>query len=109
MGKSKTDFFSEKQNRLANFTKALGHPARVAIAEHLIENGSSNCGNIVEKLPLAQPTISQHLKERKTAGLIKRNQQGSGTAYSVNQKAFSKFEKQIKSLFKKAKKMKNFE
>ncbi|NNM95856.1 MAG: winged helix-turn-helix transcriptional regulator [Bacteroidia bacterium] len=104
MGKSKTDFFSDKQNRLANYSKALAHPARIAIALYLVENGSCNCGEIVKALPLAQPTISQHLKELKTAGLVEMSGRGNGNAYGVNQKAFAKFEKQMKTLFKKVKK-----
>lgn len=103
MGKSKTDFFSDKQNRLATFSKALGHPARIAITLHLIENGEATCGKIVKALPLAQPTISQHLKELKEAGLIVGTGRGKDNAYSVNPKAFAKFEKQIKGLLKKVK------
>jgi DNA-binding transcriptional ArsR family regulator len=104
MGTSKTEEFTEKQNRLANFARAIGHPARVAILEHLLDNGKSNCGDIVQKLPLAQATISQHLKELKDAGLIKGNSKGNAVSYSVNGDAFGKFEKRMLNVFKKVRK-----
>lgn len=106
MGKSKTDFFNEKQNRLAGFSKALAHPARIAIAMYLVENGKCNCGDIVKAMPLAQPTISQHIKELKSAGLVEVNGKGKGNSYQVNPKAFAKFEKQMKNLFKSVKRSK---
>ena len=70
MGASKTDFFTDSQNELAILTKALGHPARIAIIEHILKVNSCICGDIVNELPLAQPTISQHLKELKNANII---------------------------------------
>lgn len=106
MGTSKSEQFSEKQNRLADFSKAISHPARVAIIEHLAEAGPSNCGDIVKVLPLAQPTISQHLKELKEAGLVKDSSVGNTVRYSINTKAFEKFEKRAWSVFKKIKKLK---
>ena len=69
MGTSKTFYFNEKQNELAILVKALGHPARIAILEYLLKVNSCICGDIVNQLPLAQPTVSQHLKELKAAGL----------------------------------------
>ncbi len=105
MGKSKTDFFNEKQNRLASYSKALSHPARIAITIYLIENGNCSCGEIVRVMPLAQPTISQHIKELKSAGLIVGIGRGKGNVYKVNLKTFAKFEKQMKNLFKKIKKI----
>jgi DNA-binding transcriptional ArsR family regulator len=70
MGVSKTDQFNEVQNRLASIAKALAHPARIAIVEYLLKTDTCICGDIVNELPLAQPTVSQHLKELKNAGLI---------------------------------------
>jgi ArsR family transcriptional regulator len=101
MGTSKSDKFSEKQNKLASFTKALSHPARVAIIEYLLEKGTCICGDIVDELPLAQPTVSQHLKELKEAGLVKGNVTGNTVCYCLDPKGFEKFEKKMKSLFKK--------
>ena len=69
MGITKTEHFTDEQNELATLAKAIGHPARIAIIQHLIKVNSCMCGDIVSELPLAQPTVSQHLKELKNAGL----------------------------------------
>ena len=85
MGATKTNFFTQDQNELANFTKALGHPARIAILQHLIKVQSCVCGDIVNELPLAQPTVSQHLKELKNAGIIKGIIEGNAICYCINE------------------------
>lgn len=84
MGLSKSDFFSEEQNELAAMLKALGHPARVAIMQFLVKQSSCICGDIVDVIPLAQPTISQHLKELKAVGLIQGTISGNAICYCVN-------------------------
>lgn len=84
MGISKSDFFSEDQNRTAAVLKALGHPARIAIIEHLLSVNSCICGDLVDSLPLAQATISQHLKELKTAGIITGSIEGNSICYCIN-------------------------
>ncbi len=84
MGLSKTIHFTENQNRLAVIAKALGHPARVAILEHLIKVNACICGELVNVLPLAQPTVSQHLKELKNAGIIKGAIEGNTICYCIN-------------------------
>ena len=85
MGASKTDFFTDSQNELAILTKALGHPARIAIIEHILKVNSCICGDIVNELPLAQPTVSQHLKELKNAGLIQGELKPPKIKYCINQ------------------------
>src|SRR5580765_8388656 len=90
MGATKTEHFTDKQNAVATLTKALGHPARIAIIEYLVKVDSCICGDIVNELPLAQPTISQHLKELKNAGLIKGNIEGNAICYCIDEKAISK-------------------
>ena len=90
MGATKTDHFTEKQNELAVLAKALGHPARIAILEYLIKVDSCICGDIVNELPLAQPTVSQHLKELKNAGLIKGSIEGNAICYCINETGFEK-------------------
>ncbi len=92
MGASKTSSFTSKQNGIATLTKALGHPARVAIIEYLIKVDTCICGDIVNELPLAQPTISQHLKELKNAGLIKGNVEGNAICYCIDEKGISKLQ-----------------
>ena len=83
MGISKSIKFSESQNRKAELYKALGHPARIAIIEFLINQNSCVCGAIVEELPLSQSTISQHLKELKSVGIIKGEISGVKTCYCI--------------------------
>ena len=90
MGATKTDHFTKKQNELAALAKALGHPARVAIIEHLLKVDSCVCGSIVDKLPLAQPTVSQHLKELKNAGLITGTIEGNSICYCLDPKAWTR-------------------
>ena len=87
MGATKTAHFTEKQNQFATLAKALGHPARVAIMEYLIQVNTCICGDIVNVLPLAQPTVSQHLKELKNAGLIKGSIEGNTICYCIDAQA----------------------
>ncbi len=90
MGATKAEFFTEKQNQLSTLLKALAHPARIAIIEYLMKVDTCICGDIVDELPLAQPTISQHLKELKVAGLIKGNIEGNSICYCIDEYAMSK-------------------
>ena len=90
MGATKTEEFTAKQNELAILAKALGNPARIAIMEYLIKVDSCICGDIVNELPLAQPTVSQHLKELKNAGLIKGTIEGTAICYCIDEKALEK-------------------
>ena len=91
MGATKTEHFTDKQNAIAIMAKALGHPARVAIKEYLMKVDTCICGDIVNELPLAQPTVSQHLKELKNAGLIKGSIEGNAICYCIDEKALEKF------------------
>ena len=86
MGASKSDFFSKKENSIASIFRALGHPARIAIVEHLLKVNSCICGDIVNELPLAQATISQHLRELKQANIIQGNIEGNAICYCLNLK-----------------------
>ncbi|WP_337965295.1 metalloregulator ArsR/SmtB family transcription factor [uncultured Flavobacterium sp.] len=88
MGATKTEHFTDKQNQIATIAKALGHPARIAIIEYLLKVNECICGDIVNELPLAQPTVSQHLKELKNAGLIKGNIEGNAICYCINEETF---------------------
>lgn len=92
MGATKTEHFTDKQNAIATLTKALGHPARIAIVEYLIKVDTCICGDIVNELPLAQPTVSQHLKELKNAGLIKGEVEGNSVCYCIDEKAIAKLQ-----------------
>jgi len=90
MGVTKTEYFNAKQNAIAIMAKALGHPARIAIIEYLLKTDSCICGDIVNELPLAQPTVSQHLRELKNAGLIKGSIEGNAICYCIDAKNFEK-------------------
>lgn len=84
MTRTKTDLFTPDEIRLAELAKALAHPARIAILKMLAEKNSCICGEIVDELPLAQATVSQHLKELKTVGLIKGEVDGPKVCYCLN-------------------------
>lgn len=84
MGLTKTEIFTDAQNRIALVAKALGHPARVAILQHLFKLDACICGDLVVEIGLAQPTISQHLKELKNLGLIKGNIEGTRVCYCID-------------------------
>jgi ArsR family transcriptional regulator, arsenate/arsenite/antimonite-responsive transcriptional repressor len=84
MGISKSQLFAEQHNQVANLAKALAHPARVAILEFLAKQGACVCGDIVVELPLAQATISQHLRELKSAGFIKGEIEGNSICYCID-------------------------
>lgn len=86
MGATKTEHFTERQNQIATIAKALGHPARIAIIEYLMKVNECICGDIVNELPLAQATVSQHLKELKNAGIIQGSIEGNSICYCIDEK-----------------------
>lgn len=98
MGATKTDHFTQEQNAIAKLAKALGHPARVAIIEYLIKVNACICSDIVNELPLAQPTVSQHLKELKNAGFIKGNIEGNAICYCIDERSFDKIQEYFNSI-----------
>ncbi|MBY5959966.1 metalloregulator ArsR/SmtB family transcription factor [Membranicola marinus] len=84
MGISKTELFSDQHNEIAALAKAIGHPARVAILELLSEIEGCVCGDLVDEIGLAQPTISQHLAVLKQAGLIRGAIKGANRCYCID-------------------------
>ena len=96
---NKKEAFTQKEQDLANFAKAIAHPARIAILKVLAQRNECICGEIVEVLPLAQSTVSQHLKELKNAGLIDGSVDGPRSCYCINWKAFEKFNTAFSTLF----------
>lgn len=95
----KKEAFSNREQDLAAFAKAMAHPARIAILKILAQHSECICGELVDKLPLAQSTVSQHLKELKLAGLISCSTDGPRCCYFINWKAFEKFNNEFNSLF----------
>ena len=100
MGATKTDLFTKRQNELAAMAKAIGHPARIAIIQQLIKANACICGDLVDELGLAQPTISQHLKELKNAGLIQGTVEGTSVCYCISPKGWNLFRDGFADLFK---------
>lgn len=84
MGLTKSEIFTEEQNQISNIAKVLGHPARIAILQYLFKINACICGDLVSEIGLAQPTISQHLKELKNIGLIKGNIEGTSICYCID-------------------------
>jgi DNA-binding transcriptional ArsR family regulator len=81
--------------RLATLCRALGHPARVRILQHLLDMDRCVCGEIVKILPLAQSTVSQHLKSLKEAGLIQGQIEGPSTCYCVDRETLRCFKEAV--------------
>ena len=90
MGFTAVSGFTKKQVSLATLAKALAHPARIAILEFLLKKQGCSCGGIVDELPLAQSTVSQHLKELKKVGLIHGTIEGNSICYCINLKEWNK-------------------
>ena len=99
MGVTKTDLFSDRQNRLAILLKALAHPARIAILQYLSRSGRCICGDLVEELGLAQPTISRHLKELKSAGFIQGSVEGTSICYCIHTEMWAECRQMLDELF----------
>lgn len=99
MASRKLEAFSDIENELAEFAKALGHPARIAILKELALRNTCVCGEIVDVLPLAQSTVSQHLKELKDAGLILGTVEGAKSCYCINWAVFQRFQSIFNEFF----------
>lgn len=99
MGATKTEAFTNNENLLAGYAKALAHPARVAILKLLLKKDSCICGDIVDELPLSQSTVSQHLKELKSVGLIKGEIEGVKVCYCIDEKEWRKAQSVLHDFF----------
>lgn len=99
MGTTKSQIFTEQQNTLAQIAKVLGHPARIAILEHIIKSNSCICNDLVDEIGLAQATISQHLKELKAIGIISGTIEGKSICYCVNTKRWNEIQQQLVTFF----------
>lgn len=90
MGASKSESFSAEHNDMATLFKALSHPARIAIVDYLLAVDACICGDIVNELPLAQSTVSQHLAALKNANIIKGTIEGTAICYCINPETIAK-------------------
>jgi DNA-binding transcriptional ArsR family regulator len=96
---TKADEFDTELGELAEMAKALSHPARLAILKHLSEQDTCICGDLVEELPLAQATVSRHLKVLRDAGLISVTQRGLTSCYCLDPEAISRLRQQFAEFF----------
>lgn len=103
MAYNKKEEFSKIENLVADFAKALSHPARLAILKKLASENKCICGEIVEVMPLSQSTVSQHLKELKEAGIIQGEIEGASSRYCINWNNLDKEIKAISEYFKQLK------
>ncbi|MVZ66590.1 metalloregulator ArsR/SmtB family transcription factor [Sphingobacterium sp. DK4209] len=99
MGLTKSEIFTEEQNRLASLFKVLGHPARVAILQHIIRQNACICNDLVEELGLAQATISQHLKELKSSGIIQGTIEGKSVCYCIDERMWKIIQEDFNAFF----------
>lgn len=97
MGLTKSEIFTAQQNNIASIAKTLGHPARIAILEYLIKLDTCICGDLVKEIGLAQPTISQHLKELKSLGIIKGNIEGTSVCYCIDKENWAHIKQTLNS------------
>ena len=105
MGITKTNLFTEEQNELAQMAKAFGHPARIAIIQYLLKANQCINGDLVQELGLAQATISQHLKELKSLGIIQGTVEGTAMCYCINHETWEKVSGSFMGLFEQYKPM----
>ncbi|MFA7273017.1 MAG: metalloregulator ArsR/SmtB family transcription factor [Crocinitomicaceae bacterium] len=91
--------FDEKTEQLALYAKALSHPTRIMILQHLEKQSCCFTGDLVEILPISQSTVSQHLKELKNAGLIQGEIKPPRIKYCVNKENWENARILFKSLF----------
>ena len=103
MGVTKTQIFNTRQNELAIIFKVLSNPARIAILQYISSQKSCICNDIVDEIGLAQPTISQHLKELKSINLIEGEIEGKKVCYCINLKTWKKVQVLLNSFFDKTK------
>jgi len=99
MGLTKTEIFTQEQNELAVLAKALAHPARIAILQEILKAQTCICGDLVNEIGLAQPTISQHLRELKNAGIIQGNIEGTSVCYCINPEKWEEVRQLFDSFF----------
>lgn len=99
MGITKTQIFDQKQNELAQLFKILGHPARIAILQYISKQDSCICNDLVEEIGLAQATISQHLKELKSIGLLQGEIEGKSMCYCIHLDRWNELQQNLNSFF----------
>ncbi|PST82751.1 transcriptional regulator [Pedobacter yulinensis] len=100
MGATRTELFTKAQNEMALMAKAIAHPARIAILQHLVAKNACVCGDLVDELGLAQATISQHLKELKNAGIIQGTVEGARVCYCIDPNVWNEYQTLFNNFFR---------
>lgn len=95
MGVTKTENYTEEQVELSKLLKVLGHPARIAIVQSIIHTNACVCGDLVTEIGLAQSTISQHLKELKSVGIIQGTIEGTSVCYCINMDTWKRLQSSL--------------
>ncbi|MGI9547223.1 MAG: ArsR/SmtB family transcription factor [Flavobacteriaceae bacterium] len=103
MGITKTQIFTSRQNELAHIFRVLANPARIAILEYIGRQKACICNDLVEEIGLAQPTISQHLKELKSIDLIEGEIDGKSVCYCINLNRFNEIQNSLNEFFENTK------
>lgn len=99
MGITKSEMYTDGHNHLAGLFKVLGHPARIAILQYIIDQKTCICNDLVEELGLAQATISQHLKELKSSGIIQGSIEGKSICYCIDPAVWKEFQSDFNRFF----------
>ncbi|WP_104381756.1 helix-turn-helix transcriptional regulator [Sphingobacterium sp. HMA12] len=99
MGLTKTEIFTDEQNKVAAAFKVLGHPARIAILQYIIDKKACICNDLVDELGLAQATISQHLKELKNTGIIQGTIEGKSVCYCIDEEVWKSVQSDFNRFF----------
>ena len=103
MGVTKTQIFTDHQNELAQTFRVLANPGRIAILEYISNQASCICNDIVDEIGLAQPTVSQHLKELKNMDLIEGEIEGKKICYCINLDKWNEVQALLNGFFNKTK------
>ncbi|WP_209581236.1 ArsR/SmtB family transcription factor [Sphingobacterium sp. UBA5996] len=107
MGLTKTEIFTDEQNKVASAFKVLGHPARIAILQYIIDKKACICNDLVDELGLAQATISQHLKELKSTGIIQGTIEGKSVCYCIDEAVWKSVQRNFNAFFNQEVKVKS--
>lgn len=99
MGLTKTENFTQRQNQLATMLKAVAHPARIAILDHLLKANECITGGLVEVTGLSQATTSQHLRDLKEAGLLKGTIEGTAMNYCIDKVKWKEYSTMLNHFF----------
>lgn len=99
MGVTKTSLYTEEQNQMATMIKAMGHPARIAILQHLLKAEECMNSDLVQELGLAQATVSQHLKALKEVDIIQGSVEGTSMCYCINTSTWNSLKNKINLFF----------